>query len=90
MNRVAQISENEQREIKGTLKSFFTEYHLSRLLKICRAEKQKGHSAFEIFKHLLCLVFSDRSMYMQIVTGRYEEDFSKNAVYRFLAYAKSN
>lgn len=90
MNSVSQISENEQREIKGTLKSFFTEYHLSGLLKMCRAEKQKGHSAFQIFKYLLCLVFCDRSMYMQIMTGRYEEEFSKNAVYRFLASAKTN
>ena len=90
MTSIAQISENEQREIKGTLKSFFTEYHLSRLLKMCRAEKQKGHSAFEIFKYLLCMVFCDRSMYMQIATGRYEEEFSKNAVYRFLSSAKTN
>ncbi len=45
---------------------------------MCRAEKQKGFSAFEIFRYLLCLVFCDRSMYMQIVTGRYEERFSKN------------
>ena len=43
------------------------------------AEKQKGHSAFQIFQYLLCQVFCDRSMYMQIVTGRYEEEFSKNA-----------
>ena len=90
MNSIAQINENEQREIKGTLKKFFIDYRLSGLLKMCRAEKQKGHSAFEIFKYLLCLVFCDRSMYMQIVTGRYEEDFSKNTVYRFLASAKTN
>ena len=90
MNSIAQISESEQREIQCTMKNFFTEYHLPKLLKMCRAEKQKGHSAFEIFKYLLCLVFCDRSMYMQIVTGRYEESFSKNAVYRFLASAKTN
>ena len=57
---------------------------------MCRAEKQKGHSAFEIFKYLLCLVFCDRSMYMQIATGRYEEGFSKNAVYRIVSSAKTN
>lgn len=90
MNSIAQLSENEQREIKGSLKGFFTEYRLSGLLKTCRAEKQKGHSAFGIFKYVLCLVFCDRTMYMQIVTGRYEEGFSKNAVYRFLASAKTN
>ena len=90
MTSIAQINENEQREIRGSLKKFFAEYHLSGLLKMCRAEKQKGFSAFEIFRYLLCLVFCDRSMYMQIVTGRYEERFSKNAVYRFLSSARTN
>ena len=89
MTSIAQINENEQREIRGSLKNFFAEYHLSGLLKMCRAEKQKGFSAFEIFRYLLCLVFCDRSMYMQIVTGRYEERFSKNAVYRFLSSART-
>ena len=63
MTSIAQINENEQREIRGSLKKFFAEYHLSGLLKMCRAEKQKGFSAFEIFRYLLCLVFCDRSMY---------------------------
>ena len=90
MTSIAQINENEQREIRGSLKKFFVEYHLSGLLKMCRAEKQKGHSAFQIFRYLLYLVFCDRSMYMRIVTGRYEEGFSKNAVYRFLASVKTN
>ena len=69
MTSIAQISQNEQREIEGTLKKFFADYGIRSLLKACRAEKQKGHSAFEIFRYLLCLVFCDRSMYMQIMTG---------------------
>ena len=84
MTSIAQISQNEQREIEGTLKKFFADYGIRSLLKACRAEKQKGHSAFEIFRYLLCLVFCDRSMYMQIMTGRYTEAFGKNTVYRFL------
>ena len=82
MTSIAQISENEQREIAGTLKKFITDYKVKGLLKACRAEKQKGYSAFEIFRYLLCLVFCDRSMYMQIMTGRYSEAFGKNTVYR--------
>lgn len=88
MTRIAQTSENDQREIEGTLKKFFADYRLSNLLKICRGEKQKGHSAFAILKYLMCLVFCDRSMYMQIATGRYAEAFGKNTVYRFLSSAK--
>ena len=90
MTSIAQISENEQMEITGTLKKFFTDYKVRDLLKACRAEKQKGHSAFEIFRYLLCLVFCDRSMYMQIMTGRYSEAFGKNTVYRFLNSVKTN
>ena len=90
MTSITQISENEQREIEGTLKKFFTDYRVRELLKVCRAEKQKGHSAFQIFRYLLCLVFCDRSMYMQIITGRYSEVFGKNTVYRFLNSARTN
>ena len=90
MTSITQISNNEQREIEGTLKKFFTDYRIRDLLKACRAEKQKGHSAFQIFRYLLCLVFCDRSMYMQIMTGRYSEAFGKNTVYRFLNSVKTN
>lgn len=90
MTSIAQISENEQREMEGTLKKFFTDYNIASLLKVCRAEKQKGHSAFEIFRYLLCLAFCDRSMYMQIATGRYSETFGKNTVYRFLNSVRTN
>ncbi len=90
MTSIAQINENEQREIEGTLKKFFVDYRVADLLKTCRAEKQKGHSAYQIFRYLLCLVFCDRSMYMQIMTGRYSEAFGKNTVYRFLNSVKTN
>ena len=45
MASIAQISKNEQSEITGTLKKFFADYKIRDLLKACRAEKQKGHSA---------------------------------------------
>ena len=57
MTSIAQINENEQSEITGTLKKFFADYKVRDLLKACRAEKQKGHSAFEIFRYIL-LFFS--------------------------------
>ena len=90
MTSIAQNQESDQREIAGTLKKFFTAYGIQKLLRLCRGEKQKGCSAFEIFRYLLCLVFSDRSMYMQIVTNRFTEAFGKNTVYRFLSSAKTN
>ena len=82
MTSIAQNRESDQREIAGTLKKFFAAYGIQKLLRSCRGEKQKGYSAFEIFRYLLCLVFSDRSMYMQIVTNRFTEAFGKNTVYQ--------
>ena len=44
----------------------------------------------DIFRYLLWLIFSSRSMYMQRKTGSFEENFCKNTVYRFLNSAKTN
>ena len=49
MASIAQISENEQGEIEGTLKKFFIDYRIGSLLKACRGEKQKGYSALSCF-----------------------------------------
>ena len=90
MSNINEINENEKRVIFSSLKKFFDGYKIAFLLRVCRAEKQKGHPALEIFRYLLCLVFCDRSMYMQICTGRFNESFSKNTVYRFLNSARTN
>ena len=90
MTSIAQNRENDQKEISATLEKFYGDYGVARLLRACRGEKQKGVSAFRIFQYLLCLVFSDRSMYMQFITGRFAETFCKNTVYRFLSAAKTN
>lgn len=90
MTSIAQNRESDQREIGATLKKFFASYEVAALLRQCRGEKQKGVPALEIFRYLLCLVFSDRSMYMQIVTKQFAENFCKNTVYRFLSAARTN
>ena len=90
MTSIAQNQENDQREISATLEKFYADYSVAGLLRACRGEKQKGVSAFRLFQYLLCLVFSDRSMYMQLVTGRFAGAFCKNTVYRFLGTAKTN
>ena len=90
MTSIAQNQEKDQREISATLRKFYADYGVAGLLRACRGEKQKGYSAFRIFQYLLCLVFSDRSMYMQLATGRFAEAFGKNTVYRFLSAAKTN
>ena len=69
---------------------FLKTYHIGELLHRCNAGRSKGFSAIDIFRYLLSLVFSDRSMYMQIATNRYTEAFGKNTVYRFLENSKTN
>ena len=90
MTSITQNRENDQREISATLEKFYANYGVAGLLRACRGEKQKGVSAFRLFQYMLCLVFSDRSMYMQFVTGHFAEAFCKNTVYRFLGAAKTN
>ena len=75
-------------EAESRLSFFFKQYSIGILLTKCGAIKQKGISVVSIFRYLVCLMFADRSMYMQIRTGRFDENFSKNTVYRFLDNAK--
>ena len=89
MNSIPQSDENEQ-ELNSSVTNFFKEYKISKLLRICHAEKEKGVSALKIFRFLFCLIFSDRSMYMQIKTGNFKASFSKNTVYRFLCSTRTN
>ncbi len=67
---------------------FFKKYAVVGLLASCGAVKEKGISVIEIFKYLFSLMFSDRSMYMQIRTKRFDKGFSKNTVYRLLNNVK--
>ena len=52
--------------------------------------KKRGVAISVIFTYLLKLVFMKKSMYMQMHQDKFTEDFSKNAVYRFLDNPKSN
>ena len=89
MSSISQ-SINDENSVNDFVEGFFKEFHVAKLLYKCNAGKQKGISVVNIFKYLLCLIFTDRSMYMQIRTGRFVEDFCKNTVYRFLNNIKTN
>lgn len=65
-------------------------FHLGRLLFKCNAGKEKGVPVMDIFRYLFCMMFSDRSIYMQMETGTYKESFSKNTIYRFLNNTRTN
>ena len=60
------------------------------ILRKCNAGKEKGVPVMKIFRYMMSNVFNARSMYMQIKTDAYREDFCKNTYYRFLNSVKTN
>ena len=44
----------------------------------------------EVFQYLFLLVFSNRSMYMDLITGRNTPSFAKDTVYRFMKMTQIN
>ena len=89
MSSIPQNAHNEN-DIFGFVSNFMKDFQVGRLLFKCNAGKEKGIPVMDIFRYLLCLVFADRSMYMQMKTDTFQEHFSKNTVYRFLNSAKTN
>lgn len=69
---------------------FMKRFHLGKLLFKCNAGKEKGIPVMDIFRYLFYMMFSDRSVYMQMKTGTFEGEFSKNTIYRFLNNARTN
>ena len=66
------------------------DFQIGKVLFQCNAGKLKGVPVVYVFRYLFCLIFSDRSMYMQQKTGVFEAGFCKNTVYRFLNSTKTN
>ena len=83
-------SQNTTTTGEGRISNFLKRFGIGKLLVKCGAGKEKGICIVAIFRYLMCLMFSDRSMYMQIATGRFAEGYSKNTVYRFLNSCKTN
>ena len=65
-------------------------FHVSSALKASNAYKKKGVPVMEIFQYLFLLIFSNRSMYMNLITGRNTPDFAKDTVYRFMKMIQIN
>ena len=67
---------------------FTKRFHIGRLLFKCNAGKEKGIPVMDIFRYFFCMMFSGRSIYMQMKTGTFEGTFSKNTICRFLNDAR--
>ena len=90
MNKsITQATQNDK-QISKSIKRFFTRFHVSSALKASNAYKKKGVLVMEIFQYLFLLIFSNRSMYMNLITGRNTPDFAKDTVYRFMKMIQIN
>ena len=54
------------------------------------AYKRKGTPVTEIFQYMFLLIFSNRSMYMSLLTGKNTPNFAKDTVYRFMKMVQIN
>jgi len=90
MNKsITQDTQNDK-QISKTIQRFFTRFHISSALKSANAYKKKGFPVVEIFQYLFLLIFSNRSMYMNLLTGRNTPTFAKDTVYRFMKMTQIN
>lgn len=86
---ITQATQNDK-QISKSIKRFFTRFHVSSALKSANAYKKKGIPVTEVFQYLFLLVFSNRSMYMDRITGRNTPSFAKDTVYRFMKMTQIN
>ena len=80
MNSIAFDVENEKR-FSSRIQKFFRRYQVSSILKKCNAYKEQGFSVIMLVQYLFCLVFRNRSMFLDMQSEKAPE-FKKDTVYR--------
>lgn len=80
------ISENQVNEniVSRRIETFFKEHRVGQILRKSNAYKSKGVPVVQIFLYLVQLVFTKKSMYMNILNGTNSAGFAKDVVYRLL------
>lgn len=90
MNKSITQDNQNDKQISTSIRKFFTRFHVSSALKAANAYKKKGIPVMEIFQYLFLLIFSNRSMYMNLISGRNTPAFAKDTVYRFMKMIQIN
>ena len=90
MNKIITQNNQNDKQISTSIRNFFTRFHVSSALKAANAYKKKGVPVMEIFQYLFLLIFSNRSMYMNLISGRNTPAFAKDTVYRFMKMIQIN
>ena len=73
---LTQVAQNDK-QISKSIKRFFVRFHISSALTSANAYKKKGIPAMDVFQYPFLLVFSNRSMYMNLLTRRNTPTFAK-------------
>lgn len=89
MKIITQNHENDKK-VSSSIMNFFKKYKISSILRDSNAYKTKGIPVITLFQYLFSLIFANRSMYMNILTGKHNESFAKDTVYRFLNFTSIN
>ena len=89
MSTIAENLENENTLLKR-IRAFFKENQIGRLLKEANAYKGRGIPVVQVLMYLVQLVFTKKSMYMNILNGTHGAGFAKDVVYRLLNSAFIN
>jgi hypothetical protein len=83
MKSITQDYQNDK-NVSSSIKVFFKKYGISSALRESNAYKSKGIPIIQVFLYLFSLIFTNRSMYMNMLMGTNKADFKKDTVYRFL------
>jgi len=80
------ISENLENEntLSKRIRTFFKENNIGQILKDSNAYKSRGIPVVHVIMYLIQLVFTKKSMYMNILNGTNGAGFGKDVVYRLL------
>lgn len=76
--------------LNSSITGFFKIYKVSKILRLSNVSKKKGICPTALFEYLFKLIFLNKSMYMNILTGKHTENFAKDTVYRFLNSVSTN
>lgn len=80
MDSIASDVEKEK-HFSSRIQKFFARYQVSSILKKCNAYKEQGFSVLTLVQYLFCLVFRNRSMFLDMQSEKAPE-FRKDTVYR--------
>lgn len=74
----------DDKKILISAEGFFKQFHVVAMLRRANAYKSRGIASADVFKYLFLLVFSNRSMYMDMLLGNDAVTFAKDTAYRLM------